>query len=135
MSFPKSPRVPPAEKTVLSKSLVIISYDMPFFCHRCCRSRRPALNQVLSLLLTLNDLGVLLPEGVALQSLTNRTINWLERARPILENREIVEFVNMRQPVDNQSLLCEDDVRDGSQPVSSSSTKNLTEGEENAFIV
>ena len=44
--------------------------DIKFLCPNCLRSRRPRLETILSLLVSLNKLTVRLPEGEALQCLT-----------------------------------------------------------------
>ena len=47
-----------------------------YLCGYCCRSRRPRLETILSLLVSLQKLPVRLPEGEALQCLTERAMNW-----------------------------------------------------------
>ena len=47
-----------------------------YLCGYCCRSRRPRLEIILSLLVSLQKLPVRLPEGEALQCLTERAMNW-----------------------------------------------------------
>ena len=46
--------------------------DIKFLCPNCLRSRRPRLETILSLLVSLNKLTVRLPEGEALQCLTGK---------------------------------------------------------------
>ena len=50
--------------------------DGRYLCGYCCRSRRPRLETILSLLVSLQKLPVRLPEGEALQCLTERAMNW-----------------------------------------------------------
>uniref|UniRef100_A0AAR2JSN8 [histone H3]-trimethyl-L-lysine(4) demethylase n=1 Tax=Pygocentrus nattereri TaxID=42514 RepID=A0AAR2JSN8_PYGNA len=52
-----------------------------FLCPLCQRSRRPRLETILSLLVSLQKLPVRLPEGEALQCLTERAMSWQDRAR------------------------------------------------------
>jgi len=47
-----------------------------FLCPLCQRSRRPRLETILSLLVSLQKLPVRLPEGEALQCLTERAMGW-----------------------------------------------------------
>lgn len=60
-----------------------------FLCPLCQRSRRPRLQLILSLLVALQRLPVRLPEGEALQCLTERAIRWQDRARRALASREV----------------------------------------------
>ncbi|XP_057677925.1 lysine-specific demethylase 5C isoform X1 [Corythoichthys intestinalis] len=64
-------------------------WDCRFFCPRCQRSRRPRLETILALLVALQRLPVRLPEGEALQCLTERAINWQGRAKEALETPEL----------------------------------------------
>lgn len=50
--------------------------DGRYLCGYCSRSRRPRLETILSLLVSLQKLPVRLPEGEALQCLTERAMNW-----------------------------------------------------------
>jgi len=58
--------------------------DIKFLCPSCNRSRRPRLETILSLLVSLQKLTVRLPEGEALQCLTERAMAWQDRARTLL---------------------------------------------------
>ncbi len=64
-------------------------WDSCFLCPRCQRSRRPRLETILALLVALQRLPVRLPEGEALQCLTERAINWQGRAKEALETPEL----------------------------------------------
>ncbi|XP_068104060.1 lysine-specific demethylase 5C [Hyperolius riggenbachi] len=64
-------------------------WDSHFLCPLCVRSRRPRLQTILSLLVALQKLPVRLPEGEALQCLTERAMSWQDRARRILATPEI----------------------------------------------
>lgn len=50
--------------------------DMKFLCPCCLRSRRPRLETILGILLSLQKIQIRLPEGEALQCLTERAMNW-----------------------------------------------------------
>uniref|UniRef100_A0AAR2K9Q5 [histone H3]-trimethyl-L-lysine(4) demethylase n=1 Tax=Pygocentrus nattereri TaxID=42514 RepID=A0AAR2K9Q5_PYGNA len=78
----------PAEAP-LSNILCWWDWDTRFLCPRCQRSRRPRLETILALLVALQRLPVRLPEGEALQCLTERAINWQGRAKQALETPEI----------------------------------------------
>lgn len=61
-----------------------------YLCPACLRSRRPRLETILCLLVSLQKLPVRLPEGEALQCLTERAMNWQDRARQLLATEEMV---------------------------------------------
>lgn len=63
--------------------------DLKFLCPLCLRSRRPRLETILSLLVSLQKLPVRLPEGEALQCLTERAMAWQDRARQALATDEL----------------------------------------------
>uniref|UniRef100_A0A8D3B8Q5 [histone H3]-trimethyl-L-lysine(4) demethylase n=1 Tax=Scophthalmus maximus TaxID=52904 RepID=A0A8D3B8Q5_SCOMX len=65
------------------------SKDSKFLCPLCQRSRRPRLETILSLLVSLQKLPVRLPEGEALQCLTERAMSWQDRARQALATDEL----------------------------------------------
>uniref|UniRef100_A0A8C6KKZ8 [histone H3]-trimethyl-L-lysine(4) demethylase n=1 Tax=Nothobranchius furzeri TaxID=105023 RepID=A0A8C6KKZ8_NOTFU len=65
------------------------SKDSKFLCPLCQRSRRPRLETILSLLVSLQKLPVRLPEGEALQCLTERAMSWQDRARQALATEEL----------------------------------------------
>lgn len=57
------------------------------------RSRRPRLETILALLVALQRLPVRLPEGEALQCLTERAISWQGRARQVLASEEVTALL------------------------------------------
>lgn len=61
-----------------------------YLCESCQRSKRPRLETILTLLVSLQKLPIRLPEGEALQCLTERAMNWQDRARQVLDTTEIV---------------------------------------------
>lgn len=61
-----------------------------YLCESCQRSKRPRLETILTLLVSLQKVPIRLPEGEALQCLTERAMNWQDRARQILDTPEIV---------------------------------------------
>ncbi|XP_030070137.1 lysine-specific demethylase 5A isoform X2 [Microcaecilia unicolor] len=65
------------------------SKEVKFLCSLCMRSRRPRLETILSLLVSLQKLPVRLPEGEALQCLTERAMSWQDRARQALATDEL----------------------------------------------
>ncbi|XP_076448659.1 lysine-specific demethylase 5A-like [Babylonia areolata] len=65
------------------------SHDFKFLCPVCLRSRRPRLETILSLLVSLQKLPVRLAEGEALQCLTERAMGWQDRARQMLVMPEL----------------------------------------------
>ncbi|XP_036433283.1 lysine-specific demethylase 5A isoform X1 [Colossoma macropomum] len=83
----------PLPKTGSQKKLVAgwqgSSKESKFLCPLCQRSRRPRLETILSLLVSLQKLPVRLPEGEALQCLTERAMSWQDRARQALATDEL----------------------------------------------
>ncbi|XP_044751184.1 lysine-specific demethylase lid [Coccinella septempunctata] len=63
--------------------------DCKFLCPNCCRTKRPRLDVILGLLMSLQKLYCRLPEGEALQCLTERAMNWQDRARNLLQNPQL----------------------------------------------
>lgn len=61
-----------------------------YLCESCQRSKRPRLETILTLLVSLQKLPIRLPEGEALQCLTERAMNWQDRARQVLDTAEVV---------------------------------------------
>uniref|UniRef100_A0A672IWN5 [histone H3]-trimethyl-L-lysine(4) demethylase n=1 Tax=Salarias fasciatus TaxID=181472 RepID=A0A672IWN5_SALFA len=83
----------PLPKTGTQKKLGVgwqsNSKESKFLCPLCQRSRRPRLETILSLLVSLQKLPVRLPEGEALQCLTERAMSWQDRARQALATDEL----------------------------------------------
>ncbi|XP_078063186.1 lysine-specific demethylase 5C-like [Mustelus asterias] len=81
-------------------------WDTKFLCPLCLRSRRPRLEIILSLLVALQKLPVRLPEGEALQCLTERAIMWQDRARRAMATKEVAALLDrlteLRQQLQNQ---------------------------------
>lgn len=63
--------------------------DTKFLCITCYRTRRPRLKSILDLLVGLQQLHIRLPEGEALQSLTERAMSWQDRARQLIKTKEM----------------------------------------------
>uniref|UniRef100_A0A3Q4GWX5 [histone H3]-trimethyl-L-lysine(4) demethylase n=1 Tax=Neolamprologus brichardi TaxID=32507 RepID=A0A3Q4GWX5_NEOBR len=78
-------------------SLCWWDWDSRFLCPRCQRSRRPRLETILALLVALQRLPVRLPEGEALQCLTERAITWQGRAKEALETPEVQQVLQRLQ--------------------------------------
>ncbi|XP_029012780.1 lysine-specific demethylase 5C isoform X2 [Betta splendens] len=72
-------------------------WDSRFLCPQCQRSRRPRLETILALLVALQRLPVRLPEGEALQCLTERAITWQGRAKKALETPELQQALEKLQ--------------------------------------
>ena len=68
--------------------------EIKFLCPACLRSRRPRLETILSLLVSLQKLTVRLPEGEALQCLTERAMAWQDRARTVLGAPELASALS-----------------------------------------
>uniref|UniRef100_A0A8B9JPM3 [histone H3]-trimethyl-L-lysine(4) demethylase n=1 Tax=Astyanax mexicanus TaxID=7994 RepID=A0A8B9JPM3_ASTMX len=81
----------------LASPLCWWDWDTRFLCPRCQRSRRPRLETILALLVALQRLPVRLPEGEALQCLTERAITWQGRAKEALETPEVQKALQRLQ--------------------------------------
>lgn len=79
----------PLPKAASQKKLMSGSKECKFLCPLCQRSRRPRLETILSLLVSLQKLPVRLPEGEALQCLTEKAMGWQDRARQALATDEL----------------------------------------------
>lgn len=99
--LPASPPPPPPPNP-----LCWWDWDSRFLCPRCQRSRRPRLETILALLVALQRLPVRLPEGEALQCLTERAINWQGRAKEALETPELQRALKRLQEL-RDTLRCE----------------------------
>ena len=86
MPLPKSANVKNKSSQLAA---VQAAKDLKFLCPLCLRSRRPRLETILSLLVSLQKLPVRLPEGEALQCLTERAMAWQDRARQALTTSEL----------------------------------------------
>ncbi|CAG9759909.1 unnamed protein product [Ceutorhynchus assimilis] len=74
---------------VLNIAISLGFKDCKYICCNCQRSKRPRLDTILSLLMSLQKLYVRVPEGEALQCLTERAMNWQDRARQLLLTPEL----------------------------------------------
>uniref|UniRef100_A0A671KU52 [histone H3]-trimethyl-L-lysine(4) demethylase n=1 Tax=Sinocyclocheilus anshuiensis TaxID=1608454 RepID=A0A671KU52_9TELE len=88
--------------TNLTKPLCWWDWNTRFLCPRCQRSRRPRLETILALLVALQKLPVRLPEGEALQCLTERAINWQGRAKQALDSPEVQRALERLQQVEQE---------------------------------
>ncbi|KAM4562868.1 lysine-specific demethylase 5C isoform 2-T2 [Odontesthes bonariensis] len=87
-------------------------WDSRFLCPQCQRSRRPRLETILALLVALQRLPVRLPEGEALQCLTERAITWQGRAKEALETPELQQALQRLHEL-KESLQYDADKDDG----------------------
>ncbi|XP_043829808.1 lysine-specific demethylase 5C-like isoform X2 [Dromiciops gliroides] len=83
------PSVPRPLNPISPVPLAWWEWDTKFLCPLCMRSRRPRLETILALLVALQKLPVRLPEGEALQCLTERAIGWQGRARQALASHDV----------------------------------------------
>ncbi|XP_041859009.1 lysine-specific demethylase 5C isoform X2 [Melanotaenia boesemani] len=81
-------------------------WDSRFLCPQCQRSRRPRLETILALLVALQRLPVRLPEGEALQCLTERAITWQGRAKEALETPELQQALQRLEEL-KETLQCD----------------------------
>uniref|UniRef100_A0A8C1N1C4 [histone H3]-trimethyl-L-lysine(4) demethylase n=1 Tax=Cyprinus carpio TaxID=7962 RepID=A0A8C1N1C4_CYPCA len=101
--------------TNLTKPLCWWDWNTRFLCPRCQRSRRPRLETILALLVALQRLPVRLPEGEALQCLTERAINWQGRAKQALDTPEVQRGLERLQQKSCTKLLFPLPVQSGCQ--------------------
>ncbi|XP_065358333.1 lysine-specific demethylase 5 [Calliphora vicina] len=62
---------------------------MKWLCPSCVRSKRPRLETILPLLVSLQTLPIRLPEDEALRCLAERAMNWQDRARKALTSPDV----------------------------------------------
>lgn len=75
-----------------------ISKEMRFICGSCLRSRRPRLDAIVSLLISLQKVPVAISEGTALHCLAERAISWQKQARELLgATRAVIEEAKSQQ--------------------------------------
>lgn len=75
-----------------------ISKEMRFICGSCLRSRRPRLDAIVSLLISLQKVPVAISEGTALHCLAERAISWQKQAREVLSTtRGVIEEARSQQ--------------------------------------
>ncbi|XP_015761819.1 PREDICTED: LOW QUALITY PROTEIN: lysine-specific demethylase 5A-like [Acropora digitifera] len=79
----------------MSKSLAALeaAKELKYLCPLCFRSRRPRLETIISLLVSLQKLPVRLPEGEALQFLTERVMHWQDLAQQYLANEDVASLL------------------------------------------
>ena len=61
-----------------------VEKDSRFVCNVCVRTRRPRLDGLVSLLISLKKVPVVVTEGLALQCLVERAIAWQKRAKQFI---------------------------------------------------
>ena len=91
VSLPKTVNGKPMNKGHLALEAM---KDVKYLCPLCARSRRPRLDTLLSLLVSLQKLPVRLPEGEALQFLTERIMHWQEKVKEVLREPRIKEILH-----------------------------------------
>ncbi|XP_011172136.1 lysine-specific demethylase lid isoform X1 [Solenopsis invicta] len=102
--------------------------DMKFLCPCCLRSRRPRLETILALLVSLQKIPIRLPEGEALQCLTERAMNWQDRARKALITDEVSSILT-KLSVMSQKLV-EAAAREKTEKIISSELKKAANNPE-----
>ncbi|XP_024900050.1 lysine-specific demethylase 5D isoform X7 [Pteropus alecto] len=98
------PRLLSSQRPSLTSSPLLAwwEWDTKFLCPLCMRSRRPRLETILALLVALQRLPVRLPEGEALQCLTERAIGWQGRARQVLASEDVTALLGQLAEVRQQ---------------------------------
>lgn len=67
--------------------------ELRYMCPMCTRTRRPRLETILSLLVSLQKLPVRLPEGEALQFLIERVMQWQEKVKDVLKEPRVQKLL------------------------------------------
>ena len=80
LHIPKGKRIPGKD----------IGKDSRFICSSCQRTRRPRLDYIVSLLISLQKVPVAISEGTALHCLAERAIAWQKKARQVILNTSLV---------------------------------------------
>lgn len=63
----------------------LVNMRKKFLCPGCIKTKRPRLEIILKLLVLLQKIPIRIPEGEALQCLTERAMNWQDRVRRFLK--------------------------------------------------
>lgn len=63
----------------------LVNMKKKFICPACIKTKRPRLEIILKLLVMLQKIPIRIPEGEALQCLTERAMNWQDRVRKFLK--------------------------------------------------
>lgn len=82
--------------------------ELKYMCPLCARTRRPRLETILSLLVSLQKLPVRLPEGEALQFLIERVMQWQEKVKGVLKNaraQKLLQSVKLNQESNNGTAI------------------------------
>jgi len=90
VTLPKTVNGKPLSKTQNSFDTM---RGLKFMCPLCARTRRPRLETILSLLVSLQKLPVRLPEGEALQFLIERVMQWQEKVKTILKDARVQKLL------------------------------------------
>ncbi|XP_045395000.1 lysine-specific demethylase 5D isoform X2 [Lemur catta] len=121
-----SPRPSPTSSPLLAWW----EWDTKFLCPLCMRSRRPRLETILALLVALQRLPVRLPEGEALQCLTERAIVWQGRARQALASEGVTPLLRRLAEL-RQQLQAEPRPKEPPTATSAHAFNHLIEGNGN----
>lgn len=81
--------VPPVSQLRLNGGQEEEGTKMKWLCPSCVRSKRPRLETILPLLVSLQTLPIRLPEDEALRCLAERAMNWQDRARKSLTSPDV----------------------------------------------
>lgn len=96
--------------------------EVKYLCMSCMRSKRPRLETVLPLLVSLQKLSVRIPEGEALQCLVERALNWQDRTKQFLLRPDIkreLERIKQQTPSESSTITIDlsSDDETGTEPV------------------
>lgn len=105
--------------------------DVKYLCTSCCRSRRPRLETILQLLVSLQRLPIRLPEGEALQCLTERAMNWQDRARTALAREDVATALAKLSMVSQKMTEQQQAAREKAEKMISSEMKKVAKLKEN----
>lgn len=97
--------------------------DCKFLCPMCYRTKRPRLETILTLLVSLQKLSVRIPEGEALQCLTERAMTWQDRVKQLLQEHEFETAIAKLSLATQKSS--ENIARQKSEKISTELKKNL----------
>ncbi|XP_053961307.1 lysine-specific demethylase lid [Anastrepha ludens] len=82
---------------------------LKWLCPSCVRSKRPRLEIILPLLVSLQRLPIRLPEDEALRCLAERAMNWQDRARKVLTSPDVtaaLEAIIIQQRKQKRKGVC-----------------------------
>lgn len=112
------------------------SIKLKWLCPSCVRSKRPRLETILPLLVSLQTLPIRLPEDEALRCLAERAMNWQDRARKALTSPDVTAALEVitstaQQRIKQKKRKSANNFVPGRKPRRSSQRNSKDDGSDN----